>query len=130
MRRVFKTRHFSRWVRKSELTDQVLCSAVDEMAAGLVDADLGGGVLKKRVALPGMGKRGGVRTLVATHKGGHWFFIFGFQKNERDNIDDKTLEAVQTIAADLFKLSGRDLDVLVSNESLKEICHGKQAQSV
>jgi len=68
MRRVFKTRHFARWVRKTDLTDDALCKAVSEMAAGLVDADLGGGVLKKRVALPGRGKSGGARTLVATNR--------------------------------------------------------------
>jgi hypothetical protein len=48
MKRVFKTRHFSRWMRKTELTDEALCSAVTEMAQGLIDADLGGGVVKLR----------------------------------------------------------------------------------
>jgi hypothetical protein len=65
MRRVFKTRHFSRWMRKTDLTDVALCAAVVEMAAGLVDADLGGGIVKKRVALPSRGKSGSVRTLIA-----------------------------------------------------------------
>ena len=81
MTRVFKTRHFQRWMRKTELTDAVLCKAVQEMAAGLIDADLGGSVVKKRVGLAGRGKRGGVRTLVATNKGNRWFFVFGFEKN-------------------------------------------------
>lgn len=53
MRRVFKTRHFSRWMRKTELTDQALCEAIVAMEQGLIDADLGGGVIKKRVPLPG-----------------------------------------------------------------------------
>ena len=66
MRRVFKTRYFVRWMRKTELSDEALCSAVDEMAQGLIDADLGGGIVKKRVGLSGRGKRGGARTLVAT----------------------------------------------------------------
>ena len=82
MTRVFKTRSFGRWARKAGLFDDVLCQAVDEMIGGLVDADLGGGVVKKRVALPGRGKSGGSRTLVATNKGDRWFFIFGFEKNE------------------------------------------------
>ena len=68
MNRVFKTRHFSRWMRKTALTDNSLCVAVLEMVQGLIDADLGGGVLKKRVGLAGRGKRGGTRTLVATNK--------------------------------------------------------------
>ena len=81
MGRVFKTRHFARWTRKSGLSDRALCQAVDEMIAGLIDADLGGGLVKKRVGLPGRGKRGGARTLVATNKRSRWFFVFGFEKN-------------------------------------------------
>ena len=56
-------------MRKTELNDAMLCQAVSEMERGLLDADLGGGVLKKRIALPGRGKRGGIRTLVATNQG-------------------------------------------------------------
>ena len=98
MERVFKTRHFSRWMRKTELTNRALCHAVAEMAQGLVDADLGGGVVRKRVGLAGRGKRGGARTLVATNKGDRWFFVFGFEKNERANIADDELDALQNIA--------------------------------
>ncbi len=61
MRRVFKTRHFARWSRKAVLMDAALCQAVDEMSNGLIDADLGGNVLKKHVALPGRGKNRRVR---------------------------------------------------------------------
>ena len=69
MKRVFKTRHFSRWMRKTELTDTALCNAVVEMRQGLIDADFGGSIVKKCVGLAGRGKRGGARTLVATNKG-------------------------------------------------------------
>ena len=126
MRRVFKTRHFSRWMRKTELTDSALCAAVSEMAAGLIDADLGGGVLKKRVALPGRGKSGSSRTLVATNKGTRWFFVFGFEKSERANVSAKEVEAVRRIADDLFRLSSSELDAHVATESLKEICHDNE----
>ena len=126
MRRVFKTRYFSRWMRKTELTDSSLCAAVSEMAAGLIDADVGGGVLKKRVALPGRGKSGSARTLVATNKGSRWFFVFGFEKSERANISAKEVEAVQRIAADLFRLSSSELDAHVNTEALKEICHDSE----
>ncbi len=80
MERVFKTRHFCRWMRKTELTDKVLCRAIQEMVQGLIDADLGGGVVKKRVGLAGRGKSGGARTLLATNKGSRWFFVYGFEK--------------------------------------------------
>jgi hypothetical protein len=127
MKRVFKTRHFSRWMRKTELSDSALCVAVVEMERGLIDADLGGGVVKKRVGLPGRGMSGGARTLVATNKGNRWFFVFGFEKNERPNVTSKELEAVQKIAADLLKLTSKDLDAHVELGELQEICHDEQA---
>ena len=127
MKRVFKTRHFSRWMRKTELSDSALCVAVVEMERGLIDADLGGGVIKKRVALPGRGKSGGARTLVATNKGNRWFFLFGFDKNERPNVTAKELEALQEIAADLLKLTSKELDAHVEWGELQEICHDDQA---
>lgn len=86
MNRIFKTRYFQRWKRKTVLTDDALCTAVCEMTKGLIDADLGGGVVKKRVGLAGRGKRGGARILVATNRDSRWFFVFGFEKSERSNI--------------------------------------------
>jgi hypothetical protein len=123
MRRVFKTRYFGRWMRKTELSNRALCEAVAEMAQGLVDADLGGGVVKKRVALPGRGKSGGARTLVATNKGNRWFFVFGFEKNDRTNISDQELEALQALAQDLLVRTGPQLDLAVQTNALEEICH-------
>ena len=123
MNRVFKTRYFSRWVRKTELTDKALCAAVVEMAQGLIDGDLGGGVLKKRIGLAGRGKRGGARTLVATNKGDKWFFVYGFVKNVRATITDGELQALQDIGAQLLARTGRQLDQAVAEGSLQEICH-------
>lgn len=128
MRRVFKTRHFSRWMRKTELTDQTLCNAVSEMAQGLIDGDLGGGVVKKRVGLAGRGKRGGARTLVATNKGDKWFFVFGFEKNDRATIADDELEALQEVAAELLARTGQELDAAIEDGSLQEICHDRKNQ--
>ena len=126
--RVFKTRHFCRWMRKTALTDRSLCLAVTEMIAGLIDADLGGGVVKKRVALPGRGKSGSTRTLVATNKGNRWFFVFGFEKNDRANISDKELVALQAIAQDLLRLTPSQLQECVGNWTLQEICNDEQAK--
>ena len=123
MKRVFKTRHFSRWKRKTELTDNALCAAVMEMSQGLIDADLGGRIVKKRVGLAGRGKRGGARTLIATNKGNRWFFVYGFEKNDRTNIADDELEALQDIAKQLLARSGQQLDDAVQDGSLQEICN-------
>ena len=127
IQRVFRTRHFTRWMRKTELTDGTLCTAVAEMAQGLVDADLGGGVVKKRVGLAGRGKWGGARTLVATNKGDRWFFVYGFAKNDRASIADDELAALQGIAEQLLVLTDPQLDSAVEDSSLKEICHDSKS---
>jgi len=119
--RIFKTRYFARWARKVALHDASLLEAVREMAAGLVDADLGGGVVKKRVALPGRGKRGGSRTLVATNRADRWVFLLGFGKNERDDIDPAELEALKSIA-DMYLAYGiEDLEALAMTGALEEV---------
>lgn len=100
----------------------MLCVAVAEMVQGLIDADLGSGVVKKRVGLAGRGKRGGARTLIATNKGDRWFFVFGFEKNERANIADDELEALQELATHLLARTGRQLDEAIQDGSLQEIC--------
>lgn len=123
---MFKARYFSRWLRKSGLRQEALCLAVSEMEKGLIDADLGGGVVKKRIPLPGRGKSGGARTLLATNKGSLWFFVFGFEKNERANVSPRELEALKALASDLLKLSSVELDSQVESEALQEICHDDQ----
>ena len=110
-------------MRKTALTNPALCKAVAEMAEGLIDADLGGDVVKKRVALPGRGKSAGVRTLVATRRGTRWFFIFGFEKNDRANISDVELDGLQSLASVLLARNGRELDEAIAEGVLLEICH-------
>jgi hypothetical protein len=126
MKRVFKTRYFTRWMRKTSLSNEALCKSVAEMERGLIDADLGGGVFKKRVALPGRGKRGSTRTLIVTNKSDRWFFVVGFEKNVRANVSAEELKALQNIAADLLKLSSSELDLQVEDGTLQEICHDCQ----
>jgi hypothetical protein len=110
-------------MRKTDLTQEALCLAISEMENGLIDAELGGGLVKKRVALPGRGKSGGARTLLATNKDSLWFFVFGFEKNGRANVSRRELEALKMLAADLLKLSSAELDRQVDSEALQEICH-------
>jgi len=122
-KRIFKTRYFSNWQEKTELTDALLLNAVEEMERGLIDADLGGGVFKKRVALPNRGKSGSVRTLIATNKNNRWFFMLGFEKNQRDNISTSELKTLKGIASDLLKLTDDVLNNFVTIQKIKEIHH-------
>lgn len=98
-----------------------LCAAVREMTRGLYDADLGGSLLKKRIARPGQGKSGGFRTLVATNKGNCWVFVFGFPKNERSNIDKDEEEALKKLAAHLLSLTTQELDKAQRAKELMEV---------
>ena len=106
---IYKTRWFDRWARKQGLTTPSLCAAVREMTNGLYDADLGGGLLKKRIARSGQGKSGGFRTLVSTNTGSRWVFVFGFPKNERGNIDKDEEEALKKLAVHLLSLTAQAL---------------------
>lgn len=123
MRRIWKTRTFQRWLRKTLLTDASLLKAVEEMERGLVDADLGGSVYKKRVALPGRGKSGSVRTLVATNKDDRWFFLFGFEKNERENITQPELAYLRSAAQVFLAFSDAEIAVAVRNGDFLEVSH-------
>ena len=111
-------------MRKTGLTDQALCTAVSEMSEGLIDADLGGSVLKKRISLPGQGKRGGARTLVATKMADRWFYLYGFSKNERVNISQDELRVLQEVAKDLLGFDERQLATALSSGEIVEICDG------
>ena len=126
MNMIYKTRHFNRWAGKASLSDDLLRRAVEEMINGLIDADLGGGVFKKRIALPGRGKSGSTRTLLATNRDDRWIFILGFEKNERANISDKERDALRMIAKDLLGLSAEQLQKMVNEGALLEVYYGKE----
>ena len=123
MKRILKTRTFCRWLRKTLLTDTVLLKAIDEMERGLVDADLGGNVYKKRVALPGRGKSGSARTLIATNRDNRWIFIFGFEKNDRENITQAELAYLQKAAQVFLGYSDAELLLAISREDFLEVHH-------
>jgi hypothetical protein len=118
---IYKTRWFERWARKQGLTTPSLCAAVLEMKAGLYEADLGSGLLKKRIARPGQGKSGGFRTLVATNKVSRWVFVFGFPKNERSNIDKDEEEALKKLAAHLLSLTTQAIGKAQRDGELMEV---------
>ena len=117
------TRQFRRWLNKTDLPVEALCKAIEEIERGLIDDNLGGGLMKKRVALPGRGKRGSTRTLVATNHLDRWFFVFGFEKNDRDNLSAKELSAIKSLAADLLRLNLAQITTAITANTLQKICH-------
>jgi len=122
MKKVLRTRTFTRWMRKAGLTDDMLCLAVSEMLQELVDGDLGGNLLKKRISLPNRGKRGGGRTIVATNRCDRWFFLYGFEKNERANISKNELKALRELAAQYLAFDDKQIEWTVQSGKLMEVC--------
>ncbi len=118
---VFVTKTFARWMRKSQVTDLDILGATEEMVQGLIDANLGGHLVKKRVALRGRGKSAGARTIVATKFEQRWIFLFGFEKNERSNIDANELKVLQELAVSLLDLDPQAIASAVSAGQLFQL---------
>ena len=118
---VLATKTFARWMRKNKVTQEDFLDATQEMVNGLIDADLGGYVVKKRLALHGRGKSSGARTIVATKFGERWFFLFGFEKNERSNIDKDELKSLQQLALTLLSFDASQLETAVIAGQLVEL---------
>lgn len=124
--RIFKTKWFHRWAAKDGLTDAVLRTAAVELEQGLGDA-LGGYVYKKRIALQGRGKRGGARTLIAYRSGHAVFFMYGFPKNERANIESDELKALRLLARELLGYNEQSLTRAVKAGELIEVSDNGEA---
>ena len=118
---VLKRRDFARWQAGEKLPDAALCKAVQEMESGLIDADLGGFLYKKRVARPGGGKSGGYRTLVSARIGSRYVFLHGFPKNDKANITQDEKKALQFAGKAFLQLSGEALSKALQSGVLLEV---------
>lgn len=119
--RIFKNKAFTRFARKAGIDDASLCKAVKDAEKGLLNADLGGGVIKQRVARSGGGKSGGFRTLILFRIGSLAFFVHGFAKNERENIDDDELVALRNLAEVMLHYDEAALSLALANKTLIEV---------
>jgi hypothetical protein len=119
--RIFKTKVFARFARDQRIRDHDLCEVVERAARGLIDADLGGGVIKQRLARAGQGRSGGFRVLLAFQSQDRAVFIYGFAKNERDNINDKELKTLREIAAAWLAASPQNIEREVADGRLQEV---------
>ena len=123
--RVFKTKPFARFASREGITDEELCEAVHQAERGLIDADLGGGVIKQRLAREGQGKSGGFRSILLFRRGSKAFFVYGFAKSDRDNIRRDELKAFRKLAGEMLTLDEKALAAAMRNGTIMEIeCHG------
>ncbi len=127
--RVFKNAWFQKFARKEKISDAALCEAVARAEAGLIDADLGGGLLKQRVARPGAGKSGGYRTLIFFRVETRAVFAFGFAKNDRANLDEDEEAAFKKAAKLVLAFSDEQMDAEIESGRLTEVnCDGQDLQ--
>ena len=119
--RVYKVADFEEWADDEGLTDTVLAKTVREINEGLIDANLGGGLYKKRIARTGQGKSGGYRTLIALKKDERLFFIYGFSKNEQENISIVEKTKFKKLANSYLSLSDEVITKLLKQKALMEI---------
>lgn len=119
--RIFKNKAFHRWAKEVGLADNKLKEAVNEISNGLYEANLGGNIFKKRVALDGRGKSAGVRAIVAFRADKHVFFIYGYAKNVRSNISEQEEIALKKLAQIYFSLNDKQLDQAIKAGEFIEV---------
>ena len=119
--RIFKNKPFVRFARKAGLADAALKKAVSDAERGLIDADLGGGVIKQRIARAGGGKSGGFRTIVLFRSGERAFFVHGFARSEQDNIGDDELAAFKMLATEMLGYGDAAIAAALSAGALMEV---------
>jgi hypothetical protein len=119
--RIFKSRWFQRFARKEGIADGVLREAVAQAEKGQIDADLGGGVIKQRIARPGQGKSRGYRTIILFRRGAKAFFVYGFSKSQRANIDDDEKEQFKEASKHVLALTEKQLAELLERGDFMEV---------
>jgi hypothetical protein len=125
---VYKTKGFARFARRQRIDDDALFEAISRAEQGLIDADLGGGVIKQRIPRPGQGRSGGFRTILFYRVKARAVFVDGFAKSDQDNIDEDDLERFRKLAAEFMSYDANQIGKLVKAGAWIEVeCNGKQA---
>lgn len=120
---VFKTKWLARFARRERITDESLQEAIDRAERGIIDADLGGGLIKQRVAREGQGRSGGYRMLVAYRVQDRAVFLYGFAKNEQENIAPDELASLREIAAAWLDADADRIAKAIGVRELQEVEH-------
>jgi hypothetical protein len=124
----FKTKWLARFARREGITDRSLAEAIERAERGMIDADLGGGLIKQRVARPGQGRSGGYRTIAAYRARGRAVFLYGFAKNEREDIDPDQLLSLREIAAAWLAADAEKIQLALEDGALQEVQRGGEKE--
>jgi hypothetical protein len=123
---ILKNKWFTRFAKAEGISDEKLCEAVKDAERGLIDADYGGGVIKQRIARENAGKSGGYRTIVLYRIGRRAFFVYGFSKKDRENLDDYEVREYKKSARIILNYSDEELDKHITNGVFQTVaCHEK-----
>jgi hypothetical protein len=123
---VFMTRWFARFARHERITNASLLEAIARAERGLIDANLGAGLIKLRMARQSQGRSGGYRTIIAYRAGSKAFFLHGYAKSDRDNIGEDELIAWKKFGGRLITADAETLNGMLEDGSLKEIDDDKE----
>jgi hypothetical protein len=124
--RVFKTKEFARYAKRAAIDDQTLCEAIQRAERGLIAADLGGGVIKQRISRDGEGRKAD-RTVIAYRSHKRAVFLYGFAKNERDNIKDDELASLKEMAAAWLNADDQKIKRSLAGGLLHEVKYDQKA---
>ena len=117
----FKTKAFARFANREGLENAALCEAIGRARRGLIDADLGGGVIKQRIARRGGGRSGGFRTIVLFRRGELAFFVYGFAKSDRENVRRDELATFRLLADEYLSLDRAGLAAALAVGAIIEV---------
>lgn len=119
--RIFKSKAFAKFARAARISDAKLCEVVKEADEGKIDADYGGGVIKQRIARPNQGKSGGYRLIIYFRRGDKAFFIYGFAKKERENVNADEVKEFKRQAKLTLALNDEQIAKLLANGTYQEV---------
>ncbi|MGI4854311.1 MAG: type II toxin-antitoxin system RelE/ParE family toxin [Janthinobacterium lividum] len=118
---VYKGKAFMRFAKKARIADYDLWQAAQRANDGLVDADLGGGVIKQRIARAGEGKSGGSRSIILFKLNNRAVYVYGFEKKDAANIDRREVEAFRELAEVILGYSDVEIEQRVSDGALFKV---------
>lgn len=125
---IYQTKWLARFARRERIADRRLLEAIARAERGFIDADLGGGIIKQRVARAGQGRSGGYRMLIAYRAGNRAVFLYGFAKRERENIDPDELLTLREIGAAWLTADTRRIARAIEEDALQEVHDGGEEE--
>ncbi len=121
--RIFKNKWFAKFATKERISDKKLSGMIKDIENGMIDVNYGSGVIKQRLARPNQGKSAGYRCIVLFHIKERAFFMYGFPKNERDNISQEDERVFKDLSQQMFDFSDADIERMLESGVLVEVAY-------